>query len=197
MSGSVSGAVAGTLAVMIGAPPHDVAPYESVLRAIGKNLFCLGETGRGNILKLLNNYVALTNQAALCEAMALADRLGVDRQTVGEVLSRASGASFILERKFSAPWSPTIIGPASSSTSPGRTCVWPLSWPSARAPAPKSQGRRGSFMEKRAEGALAGSTAQDCSTSSSRRRSLSRPDVRGGGASNGGELIAVAVTAWL
>ena len=102
VSGSVSGAVAGTLAVMIGAPAHDVVPYESVLRAIGKNLFCLGETGRGNILKLLNNYVALTNQAALCEAMALADRLGVDRQTVGEVLSRASGASFILERKLSA-----------------------------------------------------------------------------------------------
>jgi 2-hydroxymethylglutarate dehydrogenase len=102
VSGSVSGAVAGTLAVMIGAPAHDVAPYESVLRAIGKHLFCLGETGRGNILKLLNNYVALTNQAALCEAMALADRLGVDRQTVGEVLTRASGASFILERKLSA-----------------------------------------------------------------------------------------------
>jgi 3-hydroxyisobutyrate dehydrogenase-like beta-hydroxyacid dehydrogenase len=102
VSGSVSGAVTGTLAVMIGAPVHDVAPYEGVLRAIGKNLFCLGETGRGNILKLLNNYVALTNQAALCEAMALADRLGVDRQTVGEVLTRASGASFILERKLSA-----------------------------------------------------------------------------------------------
>jgi 3-hydroxyisobutyrate dehydrogenase-like beta-hydroxyacid dehydrogenase len=102
VSGSVSGAVAGTLAVMIGAPAHDVAPYESVLRAIGKNLFYLGETGRGNILKLLNNYVALTNQAALCEAMALGDRLGVDRQTVGDVLSRASGGSFILERKLSA-----------------------------------------------------------------------------------------------
>jgi 2-hydroxymethylglutarate dehydrogenase len=102
VSGSVSGAVAGTLAVMIGAPAPDVAPYESVLRAIGKNLFFLGETGRGNILKLLNNYVALSNQAALCEAMALADHLGVDRQTVGEVLSRASGASFILERKLSA-----------------------------------------------------------------------------------------------
>jgi 2-hydroxymethylglutarate dehydrogenase len=102
VSGSVGGAIAGTLAVMIGAPAADVAPYESVLRAIGKNLFFLGETGHGNILKLLNNYVALTNQAALCEAMALADRLGVDRQTVGEVLSRASGASFILERKLSA-----------------------------------------------------------------------------------------------
>jgi len=102
VSGSVGGAVAGTLAVMIGASASDVAPYESVLRAIGKNLFFLGETGRGNILKLLNNYVALTNQAALCEAMALADRLGVDRQTVGDVLSRASGASFILERKLSA-----------------------------------------------------------------------------------------------
>jgi len=102
VSGSVSGAVAGSLAVMIGASAAEVAPYESVLRPIGKNLFFLGETGHGNILKLLNNYVALTNQAALCEAMALADRLSVDRQTVGEVLSHASGASFILERKLPA-----------------------------------------------------------------------------------------------
>ncbi len=102
VSGSVSGAVAGTLAVMIGAPARDVAPYEGVLRAIGKNLFCLGEIGRGNILKLLNNYASLSNQAVVCEVMALADRLGVDRQTVGEVLTRASGASFILERKLAA-----------------------------------------------------------------------------------------------
>ena len=102
VSGSVSGAEAGTLAVMIGAPEADAKPFESILRAIGKNLFFLGEVGKGNILKLLNNYVALTNQAALCEAMALADRLGVPRQTVGDVVGKSSGASFILERKLAA-----------------------------------------------------------------------------------------------
>lgn len=100
VSGKPSGAANGTLTVMIGATAHDVAPYESVLRAFGKNLFYLAETGRGNILKLLNNYAALTNQAALCEVMALADCLGVDRQIVGEVLSRSTGASFILEHKL-------------------------------------------------------------------------------------------------
>ena len=102
VSGSVSGAEAGTLAVMIGAPEADVKPFEPILRAIGKSLFFLGEVGRGNILKLLNNYIALTNQAALCEAMALADRLGVARQTVGDVVGKSSGASFILERKLAA-----------------------------------------------------------------------------------------------
>jgi len=102
VSGSVSGAQAGTLAVMIGATHEVVAPYEPVLRAIGTNLFFLGEVGRGNVLKLLNNLVALTNQAVLCEAMALADRLGVTRETVGEVIGKSSGASFILERKLAA-----------------------------------------------------------------------------------------------
>lgn len=100
VSGSVSGAEAATLAVMIGASTADVTPYESVFAAIGSSVFCLGEVGRGNILKLLNNYCALTNQAALCEAMALADRLGIPRQTVGDVLGKSSGASFILERKI-------------------------------------------------------------------------------------------------
>jgi len=102
VSGSVSGAEAGTLAVMIGADAATVAPYEPILGAIGTSLFRLGEVGRGNILKLLNNYVALSNQAVLCEAMALADRLGIPRLTVGEVLGKSSGASFILERKLGA-----------------------------------------------------------------------------------------------
>ena len=102
VSGSVSGADAGTLAIMIGAPPDVVAPYEAVFRAMGSNLFCLGETGRGNILKLLNNYIALTNQATLSEAMALADRLGIPRKTVGDVVAKSSGNSFILERKLGA-----------------------------------------------------------------------------------------------
>jgi 2-hydroxymethylglutarate dehydrogenase len=102
VSGSVSGAESGTLAVMIGAPESDVKAFEPIFRAIGKSLFFLGEVGKGNILKLLNNYVALTNQAALCEAMALADRLGVSRQTVGDVVGKSSGASFILERKLAA-----------------------------------------------------------------------------------------------
>jgi 3-hydroxyisobutyrate dehydrogenase-like beta-hydroxyacid dehydrogenase len=102
VSGSVSGAEAGTLAVMIGAPPDVVAPYETVFRAMGSSVFCLGETGRGNMLKLLNNYIALTNQATLSEVMALADRLGIPRETVGDVVGKSSGNSFILERKLSA-----------------------------------------------------------------------------------------------
>jgi len=102
VSGSVSGATAGTLAVMVGATEAAAAPYAPVLGAIGTNVFYLGEVGRGNTLKLLNNLVALTNQAVLCEAMALADRLGVPRQMVGDVVGKSSGASFILERKLAA-----------------------------------------------------------------------------------------------
>jgi 3-hydroxyisobutyrate dehydrogenase-like beta-hydroxyacid dehydrogenase len=102
VSGSVSGATAGTLAVMIGASAGTAGAYEPVLRAIGTSLFYLGEVGRGNVLKLLNNLVALTNQAVLCEALAPADRLGVPREMVGEVIGKSSGASFILERKLAA-----------------------------------------------------------------------------------------------
>ena len=102
MSGGVSGARAGTLAVMIGATEEDIAPWRPIFSAIGSQIFALCEIGRGNMLKLLNNYVALTNQAVLCEAMALADRLGIARETVADVLARGSGASFILERKRTA-----------------------------------------------------------------------------------------------
>lgn len=102
VSGSVSGAVAGTLAVMVGAAEDAVGACAPLLRAIGTSVFYLGEVGRGNILKLLNNLCALTNQAVLGEALTLADRLGVPRETVGAVLGKASGASFILDRKLAA-----------------------------------------------------------------------------------------------
>lgn len=78
----MSGAAAGTLAIMVEATAE-----------------ALGEPGHGNVLKLLNNLVALTNQAVLCQVMALADPLGVSRQTVGDVLGKSSGASVILRRK--------------------------------------------------------------------------------------------------
>jgi 3-hydroxyisobutyrate dehydrogenase-like beta-hydroxyacid dehydrogenase len=102
VSGSVSGAVARTLAVMVGAKPEEASAFEPLLHAIGSHVFYLGEVGRGNVLKLLNNVCALTNQAVLCEALALGDRLGIPRETVGEVIGRSSGASFILERKLPA-----------------------------------------------------------------------------------------------
>jgi len=63
----------------------------------------VGFVGTGNMgCPMARNIVALSNQAALCEAMALADRLGIPRQTVGEVAGKSSGASFILERKLKA-----------------------------------------------------------------------------------------------
>jgi len=87
---------------MVGAAEDEVSAQAPLLRAIGTSVFFLGEVGRGNILKLLNNLCALSNQAVLCEALTLADRLGVPRETVGAVLGKASGASFILERKLKA-----------------------------------------------------------------------------------------------
>ena len=102
VSGSVSGAVSRTLAVMVGATADEATAFDALLHAVGSHVFYLGEVGRGNVLKLLNNVCALTNQAVLCEALALGDRLGIPRETVGEVIGRSSGASFILERKLPA-----------------------------------------------------------------------------------------------
>src|SRR5262249_16913485 len=80
----------------------------------------------------------------------------------------------------SPPLSPMTIAPASSSASPGRTCVWPLIWPSELVPAPKWQARRVNSTARRGRPVSAGSIAPDCFTFSS----PARPDTRGTGASN-------------
>lgn len=99
VTGSVSRARNGTLTLMIGSTKESVAQFRPVLDSIGSHLMYMDSLGVGNTIKLLNNLVSLSNQAALCEALALSDHLGLQREMVCQVLGKGSANSFILESK--------------------------------------------------------------------------------------------------
>lgn len=101
VSGSVSGAEAATLSVMVGGnkKTYDFAlPY---LKAIGKNIFHVGEDhGLGTIVKLINNLMAGIHTQAVAEALAIADAAGIDHDVVYEIVNVSSGQSGIFTRNY-------------------------------------------------------------------------------------------------
>ena len=102
VSGGVSGARAGTLALMVGGDPAVLDRVRSVLRAMGPNIFHVGPVGAGNTVKAINNMMACVNSLAMMEGVALGVKAGLDPMTVYEVVKASSGGSKALERIPSA-----------------------------------------------------------------------------------------------
>src|SRR5262249_25266219 len=69
VSGGVSGAAKGTLAVMVSGPRAQVAAIESVFSAIGKMFFISERPGAGQTMKLCNNFLSAAAMTATSEAM--------------------------------------------------------------------------------------------------------------------------------
>ncbi|WP_068675139.1 NAD(P)-dependent oxidoreductase [Oceanobacillus sp. Castelsardo] len=101
VSGSVSGAEAATLSVMVGGnkETYDFAlPY---LEAIGKNIFHVGEEhGLGTVVKLINNLMAGIHTQAVAEALSIADAAGLDHDIVYKIVSVSSGQSDVFRRNY-------------------------------------------------------------------------------------------------
>jgi 3-hydroxyisobutyrate dehydrogenase len=101
VSGSVTGAEAATLSIMVGGEKgsYDFAlPY---LKAIGKNIFHVGEDhGAGTIVKLINNLMAGIHTQAVAEALSIADAAGLDHDVVYDIVEVSSGQSGVFNRNY-------------------------------------------------------------------------------------------------
>jgi len=58
-----------------------------VLEEQGENVFHLGALGAGHTTKLVNNFMGMTTVCAMSQAFAVADRAGVDRQQLFDIMS--------------------------------------------------------------------------------------------------------------
>jgi 3-hydroxyisobutyrate dehydrogenase-like beta-hydroxyacid dehydrogenase len=77
----------GRLNIMVGAEPADFARIEPVLKAFCENIFHVGPPGSGHVLKLVNNMLAMTQAAAIAEAVAVAAKAGLPLQKLYDVVS--------------------------------------------------------------------------------------------------------------
>ena len=80
-------AVDGKLNIMAAGDRAAFDRVRPVLDDLGENVFHLGDLGNGHTIKLINNFFAMTTANAMAEAMAMADRAGVPRKQLHEVMS--------------------------------------------------------------------------------------------------------------
>jgi len=100
VSGGMKGAEKGTLAIMVGGDEAAFHTIEPMLRCLGRHIFYAGDSGKGASAKLVNNYMGAANMAAIAEGLVLGRKLGLDVNTLFEILSAGSGNSAQLQYRF-------------------------------------------------------------------------------------------------
>ena len=109
VSGGIGGASGGTLTFMAGGSPEAFAKATPLFDIMGQKAVHCGDAGAGQAAKICNNMILGATMIATCEAFALADKLGLDRQKMFDVVSTSSGYSWSMNAYCPAPG----IGPAS------------------------------------------------------------------------------------
>src|SRR5262249_48935469 len=100
VSGGVSGAKAGTLAVMVSCPKATYPQVEPILKTFGK-LFYVGEKpGLAPIAKLGNNLRAAAAMVVASEALAMGVKAGIDPQVMIDIINAGSGRNSATQDKF-------------------------------------------------------------------------------------------------
>ena len=87
----------GRLNTMVGATDEDFARVRPILAAYCENIIHAGPPGHGHVLKLINNMLAMTQAAAIAEAMAAAAKSGLSLQKLFDVVSAGGVNSGIFQ----------------------------------------------------------------------------------------------------
>lgn len=97
----------GSLLVLCGGDRVALALLDPVLREVGSDVVRVGETGAGQVAKMLNNYLLWASVVANYEALRLGGRLGLDLDELRGALMLSSGNNWALEtweRARPMPW---------------------------------------------------------------------------------------------
>lgn len=118
VSGGVKGAVAGTLAFMVGGENDAVERGRAVLEPMAGKIIHCGAAGAGQAAKVCNNMVLAVQQIAVGEAFVLAEKLGLDKQALFDVITGATGNCWAVHTNCPVPGLvPT--SPANNDFKPG------------------------------------------------------------------------------
>ncbi|MBW4983883.1 3-hydroxyisobutyrate dehydrogenase [Mameliella sp. CS4] len=111
VSGGVGGAAGGTLTFMVGGSDAAFARALPLFEIMGQKAVHCGASGNGQAAKICNNMILGVTMIATCEAFALADKLGLSREAMYDVVSTSSGQSWSMTTYCPAPG----VGPTSPS----------------------------------------------------------------------------------
>ena len=94
VSGGQTGAVNGQLSIMCGGAQANYARAEPVMAAYARICRLLGETGAGQLAKMMNQICIAGLMQGLAEALAFGEKAGLDGRAVVEVISQGAAGSW-------------------------------------------------------------------------------------------------------
>jgi 3-hydroxyisobutyrate dehydrogenase len=125
VSGGVAGAAAASLTFMVGGEAAVFARAHPVLATMGRTIVHAGPAGNGQAAKICNNMILGVSMIAVCEAFALAERLGLEAQTLFDISAKSSGQCWALTSYCPVP-GPVPASPANRDYAPGFTAAMML-----------------------------------------------------------------------
>ncbi len=99
VSGGEPGAIAGTLAIMVGGDAATFDQVKDVLQVMGKSVVRVGEIGAGQFTKLANQILVAVHLQAMSEALVFAQKAGLDVQKVYDAVRGGLAGSHVLDAK--------------------------------------------------------------------------------------------------
>lgn len=100
VSGGITGAEKGTLAVMLSCPEKIVPTVKPVLEVLGK-IFVVGtEPGQGQTMKLLNNLLSASAMAITSEAVVMGVKAGLDPSLIIDVFNAGTARNSATQDKI-------------------------------------------------------------------------------------------------
>jgi 3-hydroxyisobutyrate dehydrogenase len=118
VSGGVKKAVEAKLAIMAGGDPALVQRVRPILATMGATVYETGPLGTGHAMKALNNFVSAAGLVAVCEALIVGRRFGLDPDKMVDILNASTGRNnstevkakqFILSGTFASGFSLALM----------------------------------------------------------------------------------------
>jgi 2-hydroxymethylglutarate dehydrogenase len=100
VSGGPTGAVGGTLTIMVGGDPALLEECRPLLQTMGSRIMHVGPLGQGKAVKIVNQILAAVNLLVIGEAFALGVRLGASPETLYSVVKESSGYSRMMDARL-------------------------------------------------------------------------------------------------
>jgi 2-hydroxy-3-oxopropionate reductase len=99
VSGGETGAIEGTLSIMVGADPRDFEEVKPILDTMGTTVVLVGPPGSGQTVKAANQLIVAGTLELVAEAIVFLRAYGVDTEAAVSVLAGGLAGSRVLERK--------------------------------------------------------------------------------------------------
>ena len=100
ISGGQAGAENGILSIMIGGDKSDFDKVEPALRSYGKTIELIGNSGSGQLAKMINQICIAGLVQGLSEALAFGKKSKIDMEKVIKVISKGAAQSWQMENRY-------------------------------------------------------------------------------------------------